>query len=252
MRGALLASLALALLLGACGRASEDERARAIGGEGPGATLWVTRDRGAELLLEARVPAGLTVLEALKREAEVETRYGGRFVQAIEGIEGSLGEQQDWFYFVNGIEPDVGSAEVELRPGDVAWWDFRAWRGRMQQPVVVGAFPEPFLHGWNGRRRPAEVRGPPELAGEARALLATLGGDRGSGEPNVFRFRVEEGADGARLTAARGPRNDSSVTFTLAGSFAAVRGAAVALSRDPAIVRYRYEVRFNHRGEVAG
>ena len=27
----------------------------------------------------------------------------------------------------------------------------------MHVPVVVGAFPEPFLHGWNGHRRPAVV-----------------------------------------------------------------------------------------------
>ena len=60
---------------------------------GPGgetAQLWVTRDGGSEVILTTTVPAGLTVLQALDREADIETRYGGRYVQAIEGVEGSL------------------------------------------------------------------------------------------------------------------------------------------------------------------
>ena len=36
---------------------------------------------------------------------------------------------RDWFFFVNGIEADVGAAEYELSPGDVVQWDYRDWRG---------------------------------------------------------------------------------------------------------------------------
>jgi hypothetical protein len=241
----LFALLTLALALAACGGEGGAEPR-----SGKTASLWVTRDRGADVILTAEVSAGLTVLEALKRETEVETRYGGRFVQAIEGIEGTLTEQRDWFYFVNGIEPDVGSAEVTLRAGDVAWWDYRSWRERMQQPVVVGAFPEPFLHGWGGRRRPVDVRGPPELEAEAARLTTLLGGARGRGDPNVFVLDVRADGDGARLSARRGARNDSPVTFTLSGPLEAVRAAAAALAADPAIVRYRYEADFDAAGEV--
>ena len=253
MRVALaLLTLAAALALTGCGGGGEGSGAPAEAGDTETATLWVTRDAGAEVLIEAQVPAGTNAIEALKRHADVETRYGGRFVQAIEGIEGSLDRQEDWFYFLNGIEADRGGAEVRLRPGDVVWWDFRSWSESMRQPVVVGALPEPFLHGWGGRRRPAEVRHPPELADEANALLEMLGGPAGEGEPNVFILEVQEGVEGATLTAKRGPKNDSPVTFTLAGSLAAVRGAAAALARDPAIVRFRHEARFDHRGAVAG
>lgn len=243
MRRAALA-LFLALALAGCGGGSA--------GDGDGtAELWVTRDRGAEVVLEATVPAGLTVLQALEREAEVETRYGGRFVQAIEGIEGSLAGQRDWFYFLNGIEPDVGAAEVTLRPGDIAWWDFRSWTGEAhRQPVVVGAFPEPFRHGWDGRTRPLEVRAPPELEAEARALEALLDGAGGAGEPNLFVFLVEPGAKGATLTATRGAANGSPVMFALSGSLEAVRAAAQALADDPAIVRFHYEARFDESGRV--
>jgi hypothetical protein len=249
MRAA-LAFLVAALAVAGCSGGGGDPPAEA--GRGETATLWVTRDAGAEVLVDAEVPAGTTATEALKRHAEVETRYGGRFVQSIDGIEGSLDGQSDWFYFLNGIEPDLGAAEVRLRPGDVLWWDFRSWRESMRQPVVVGALPEPFRHGWGGRRRPAEVRHPAELADEADALLETLGGPVGEGEPNVFVLEVQEGVEGATLTAKRGPKNDSPVTFTLAGSLAAVRGAAAALARDPAIVRFRHAARFDHRGAVVG
>jgi hypothetical protein len=238
----LLVTLALAAAVAGCGGGG--------GGDGEGtAELWVTRDRGAEVVLTATVPSGLTVLQALDREADVETRFGGRFVQAINGIEGSLAQQRDWFYFLNGIEPDLGAAEVRLRPGDVAWWDFRSWQGSMEQPVVVGAFPEPLVNGFDGRRR-LELRSPPELQEAADALAASIGATSGEGEPNVFVLEVDPAADGATLTAARGPANDSPVTLTLGGSAAAVRAAALALAADPTIVRFRYDVRFDEQGDV--
>jgi hypothetical protein len=242
------ALLALVLVLASCG--GEGGASSSAGGPGETASLWVTRDRGAEVLVDERVPAGLDAIDALARHAELETRYGGRFVQAVEGLEGSLERRRDWFYFLNGIEADRGGAEIELRPGDVLWWDFRSWDAEMAQPIVVGAFPEPFLHGWNGKRRPAEVRAPPELEAEADALLEVLGGSAGDGDPNVFELVVEPGAPGATLTATRGAANDSPVTFRLAGSLAAVRAAASALARDPTIVRMRYEARFDEAGKV--
>ena len=126
-------------------------------GESGKATLWITRDRGAKVLLQRQVPAGLTAMQALDRVADIETRYGGRYVQSIDGIEGSLEKRRDWFYFVNGYEADRSAAEYRLHEGDVEWWDFRSWQGKMRAPIVVGAFPEPFLHGFGGKRRPARV-----------------------------------------------------------------------------------------------
>lgn len=127
-------------------------------GDGHGtATIWITRDRGAHLLLTGHVPAGLTAMQGLDRVADIKTRYAGRYVQAIDGVEGSLTKERDWFYFINGYEADRSAAEYRLHDGDVEWWDFRSWKSRMRQPVVVGSFPEPFLHGFDGKRRPALV-----------------------------------------------------------------------------------------------
>ena len=244
--GALLLAL---LLVAACG----GEEAGSAGARGEEtASLWVTRDRGSEVVLTASVPPGLTVLQALDREAEIETRYGGRFVQAIEGIEGSVVRQEDWFYFVNGIQPNVGAADVRLHAGDVAWWDFRSWRGAdLGRPVaVVGALPEPFLHGWGGNRRATDVRGPEELSAEVAALEHALAAPDGGGRPHVFALAPVPGARGAILAATRGPSNDGPVTFTLTGSSAAVAAAAQALARDPSIVRYRYTAQFDEEGRV--
>lgn len=237
----------LALALAACGGTG----AGSDPAEQGSATLWVTRDRGAEVLLTADVPAGLTVVQALDGQADIETRYGGRYVQAIDGIEGSLSRQQDWFFFVNGIEPDVGATEVVLEPGDVAWWDFRSWEQEAETFVVVGAFPMPLSRGWKGTTRPVELRAPPELADVADALRPVLGA-RGNGAPNVFELVVDPGMEGAELTAERDLANDSPVTFRLAGSEAGVRAAALALAADPAIVRYRYSARFDESGAVIG
>jgi hypothetical protein len=126
----------------------------AAGGSGQ-ATVWITRDRGKIVLHRAKVPAGLTAMQGLSRVAKLETRYGGRYVRAVDGME--EGGRRAWFYYVNGYLADRGAADYRLHAGDVEWWDYRSWRDPAQDPVVVGAFPEPFLHGYGGRVRPAVV-----------------------------------------------------------------------------------------------
>jgi hypothetical protein len=194
------------------------------GGDGEGtAQLWVTRDRGQTVLLQTTVPAGLTAMQALDRETDLETRYGGRYVQAIDGVAGDLARRRDWFYFVNGIEGDRSAAEVRLRAGDVEWWDFRSWTGQMRAPVVVGAFPEPFLHG----RRAAVVVGSGAVA---RKLAQVVGGRVAA--------RAPRGANVLRIVPGRGfaaRRDGDRVVFTL-GALDAPRLAA-----NPQLARFRYE-----------
>ena len=115
----------------------------------------MTRDRGAHVLHSTRVPAGESVLQALDRVAKVETRFGGRYVRAVDGVEQH--GNRSWFYYVNGYLADRSAADYRLRAGDLAWWDYRAWHNPAQDPVVVGAFPQPFLSGYDGKRRPAVV-----------------------------------------------------------------------------------------------
>ena len=78
--GALLVLLG-AVALGACGVGAGDS-------DPEGATLTVTRDFGRRVLIEKRaetVPGGETVMRFLQRYAEVDTGYGGRFVERDRG-----------------------------------------------------------------------------------------------------------------------------------------------------------------------
>ena len=227
-----LAVLAVAALLAGCG-------GEAGGADSGTATLWITRDRGETVLREVEVQAGLTVLEALREHADVETAHGGRFVHAIDGLAGSAESGRDWFYFVNGLLADRGSAEYRLRPGDVAWWDYRAWVGEEEVAVVVGAFPEPFLHGYAGRRRPAAVTYElPAQREAAQRLGALLGADV------VVRAAEGAPADANVLALVRGPERFTAETR---GPDGPVRfeygGDADALADDPARYRFRFEVR---------
>jgi hypothetical protein len=165
-------ALAACALLAGCSVGSGDSQ------EG-GATLTVTRDFGAQRVSQARedpIPGGETVLRFLSRRAEVETRYGGRFVNAIEGVRSQTGggSRRDWFYFVNGIEADKGAAEWEVEPGDRIWWDYRDWTGAMRVPAVVGSYPEPFLHGSEGKRFPVRVDCAPDATEQCTAVRQRL------------------------------------------------------------------------------
>jgi hypothetical protein len=137
-------------------------------GFGPGsasegdATLTVTRDFGAERVVEAKLadpPESETVMRFLDGEADVETRYGGGFVQSIDGLEGTErgGRTFDWFFYVNGIESPIGAAEARVYGGDAVWWDYREWTGAMRVPAVVGSWPEPFVHGSEGKAFPVRI-----------------------------------------------------------------------------------------------
>jgi hypothetical protein len=159
-------ALVVLVLLAGCGGSA--------GGEEGTAELWVTRDRGVTLLLETHVDAGQSLMRALAAETDLDTRYGGRYIQAIDGIEGSLGAQRDWFWFVNGYEGDRSASSYRLRDGDVAWVDYREWRREGEARVVVGAFPEPFVHGYAGKTRPAVVRYAPQVE---RVLALQLAAD---------------------------------------------------------------------------
>jgi hypothetical protein len=124
--------------------------------------LTVTRDYGSERLLEATVddpPESETVLRFLDREAEITTRYGGGFVQSIDGVRGSVsgGGSFDWFFYVNGVESSVGAADARVYGGDRVWWDYREWTAAMRVPAVVGSWPEPFAHGSEGKRFPTRI-----------------------------------------------------------------------------------------------
>lgn len=196
----------LALVLAGCGG----------GGEHGSAVLWVTRDRGSDVVFTGTVPAGLTAIQALERVQKVSTRYGGRFVQSIDGVSGSLSGERDWFYFVNGVEEDVGAAEFRLHPGDVEWWDYRSWaHGQMSVPVVVGAWPRP-------------VEGNVSVSGAepaARVLARSLHANGGTNRVIVS----------TKPVVFHGTQTGGHFTFYISAR------DALRLAKNPKLARFHYE-----------
>jgi Domain of unknown function (DUF4430) len=188
------------------------------------ATLWVTQDHGTKVLFAGKVPAGLTAMQTLTRVEKVGTRYGGRYVQSIDGVSGSLSAEKDWFFFVNGVESGTGASEVKLRPGDTEWWDYRSWKGSgMTVPVVVGAFPEPFVHGFQWAKPGATIKGGGALATLLQRLIPA--------GPNEIDIESTVPPD-----EAVAERHGNKVVLVL--------GARIAekLSSDPTALRYQYQV----------
>jgi hypothetical protein len=201
-----LAPLGAALLAAGCGLGA--------GNAPSGVRLTVSRDFGARPLRDLqrpRVVGAETVMRFLQRNARVDTRYGGGFVRSINGLAGA--PRVDWFYYVNGVEAQRGAAATRVHPGDRVWWDRHDWTATETVPAVVGSFPEPFLHGVDGRRLPVRVECAP---GTQKAC------------DTVARRLARYG-----IPAAEGSLRTSVTTRTLR----VLVGPWAAVSEDPALAR---------------
>ncbi len=100
-------------------------------------------------------------MDALKRVAEVETKYGGGFVSSIDGVSSQYGgansSKRDWFFYINGVVSNVGAGDYVLRDGDIEHWDFHDWSFHPFIPAIIGAFPETFQQGFQGKTSPTLI-----------------------------------------------------------------------------------------------
>ncbi len=283
MRALALLAVAAALTAAGCERRS-DAPGPAPGA--PSASLVATAGFGAETLLEGRVAARGSVMDATRSLTPVRTAYGGGFVSGMLGRDSDPGGRRDWFFFVDGIEAPVGAADVAVRDGMRIWWDFRDWAGQASVRAVVGSWPAPFA----GRAVAAD----PPLAGALRAAGARV-------SPGAARWRVRVGGDralrardpawrqamddpgaaglpgavedgrvtllgpggaprrpvpGARALAvlvAAPPGGAGGALLAVAGlDEAAARAAAARIARDPSVLARRFAVAFDGAGEVVG
>ncbi len=112
---------------------------------------------------------------------------------------------------------------MKLHPGDVEWWDYRSWGDGKDVPVVVGSFPEPFLHS----SRPAVVVGSGPVAHKLAAVVRGRVVRTAPKDANVLQIVPGTGFT-ARMDGGR-------VVFTLGAADAA------RLAANTALARYRYE-----------
>jgi hypothetical protein len=209
----------------------------------------VTRDYGAKTLVdeaEDDPPSSETVIRFLDREAEITTRYGGGFVQSIDGLAGAenRGRRHDWFFYVNGIWSGIGAAEVHVRGGDRIWWDYRDWTDATRVPAVVGSWPQPFAQAsGEGDRRPVRVEcraggsacriAASRLAGAGVEASVERGGEgrgRNSGAPRLLVGPWSEVRDDRTVDELRGGPAANGVFAAFKGP---IEGAYHLIALDP-------------------
>ena len=155
--GAALTSLAIAIALAGCGL---------IAASAPTTVeLLVTREFGSAALHRSgalRAGSGETVIDLLDSELPVITGPGGKLVRGIDGLSGGAqagapGQMDEWSYYINGVQASKAPAATSVHPGDHIWWDLHDTVEAKEIPAVVGAFPEPFLNGFEGARLPVRI-----------------------------------------------------------------------------------------------
>ncbi len=99
-----------------------------------------------------------SVIDLLRRAAVIQTAYAGGFVTQINGIpEAFSNDQKNWFYYVNGILSQVGALQYRPDNGTQIWWDFHPWKDALYISAVVGAYPQPFVSGYEGVVPPTKL-----------------------------------------------------------------------------------------------
>ena len=139
--------LAVAALAG-CGSST--------GEDSDGISIMVTRDYGA------------TDLAPLTREP---VPPAGGLARILARHPNPRGGQS---LFVNGIGTDEPLSELEVHGGDRVWLDQHKPGAARDVRAVVGAFPEPFVHGIDGKRLPVRVECDDPRSGPCAAVAKKL------------------------------------------------------------------------------
>ena len=166
-----LAALAATAALSGCGL-----------GAGPGTGgvhMVVTQSFGTRSLgsLSARhVPGSETVMRMLERSFQVQTRYGGGFVQSIDGHAGDAIAHRLVLLRQRGAGAQ-GRRDHGRAPRRPIWWDLHDWRATDAIPAVVGSYPAPFVTGVGGKRYPTTLECGSDVASACRRVAAALTAD---------------------------------------------------------------------------
>jgi|YNPNPStandDraft_1061719.scaffolds.fasta_scaffold01720_8 hypothetical protein len=141
-------------------------------------TVVITIDYGEELVLTQQIQSNdsLSAFDALCRVATVGSNGG--FVNSINNVTSTYSifneESKDWFYYINGVLSPVGSQAYMVHDGDVIHWDYHTWVDYKSSTVIIGDYPEPFLHGFNGKRPGSFIVYTSDFIDEAEEVRETL------------------------------------------------------------------------------
>lgn len=156
----LAVTAALMVLAAGCGLQETTQR-------GPVA-VTVTEDFGTQAVaagMVVRSSLDATALDLVRRRFKVAAGPGA--VSSIAGAVAAGGRR--WFVYVNGV---AASPRSRVHAGDRVWWDLHS--SSVAPQAVVGAFPEPFLHGLGGKRLPVTVACGSGVAAACRRVARAL------------------------------------------------------------------------------
>lgn len=162
--------------------------------------LSVTHNFGSSNVFNQNVAVGdgQSLIDLMREHFDVETAYGGGFVNSINGTKSAYTDKSvftrkkiDWFYYSNGSVGAIGADALQPKPGDTIWWDYHAWSGQgSSTPCVVGAYPHPFTTGYNGATPGTVIYYSGQHADDANRLAQGL---RNQGAGNVSTAAYADG-----------------------------------------------------------
>ena len=163
--------------------------------------LSVTHNFGSSNVFNRNVAVGdgQSLIDLMREHLDVETAYGGGFVNSINGTKSAYTDKSvftrkkiDWFYYNNGSVGAVGADALQPKPGDTIWWDYHAWSGQgTSTPCVIGAYPHPFTTGYNGATPGTVIYYSGQHADDANRLAQGL---RNQGAGNVSTAAYQDGS----------------------------------------------------------
>jgi hypothetical protein len=164
-----LAAAAASVTLAGCGLASASKNEPI--------TITVTRDFGSQHVATVTVPrkqGSETIEQLLSRSLRARVGNDGT-VESIDGV--SVGSQERWFRYVNGIGSTSALELTTVHHGDQVWWDLHADTQTTTARAVVGAYPDPFEHGAGGRRLPTTLGCGADVGAACKQVAAALAAD---------------------------------------------------------------------------
>ncbi|MCT4621784.1 MAG: DUF4430 domain-containing protein [Marinisporobacter sp.] len=124
----------------------------------------VSKGFGNEKLSEKAVDVAkdTNVIEVMEENFNIETAYGGGFINGIDGLKSEFTglknkKKIDWFYYVNGILSEVGAEDYYLNPKDIVIWDYHDWDNNIYGSSIIGAYPINFINGHDGNIYKTEI-----------------------------------------------------------------------------------------------
>lgn len=133
--------------------------------EGKEIEILITRDFGKEKL-DSKVLnfiSETTVMDMMEDYFDIETAYGGSFVNSIGGLKSGFTDEKskkkmDWFYYINGRFAEIGAADYDILPGDIIIWDYHDWSSEVRMTSIIGAYPNNFVNDLEGNRMPTIIQ----------------------------------------------------------------------------------------------